>query len=83
MTVKDAKYEKHYQMIAESSKTGEKYVIKFRDDPVEYSGAPVLKPGADPSQTDRFHIKNLEPVEFQDSDPVFNIDRIEYMRKLM
>jgi hypothetical protein len=42
MSEKEDKARKYYEMIAQNVQKGEPYVIKFKNDPVHYSGIPVL-----------------------------------------
>lgn len=83
MTIKDAKYEQHYQLIAESTHTNEQYLIKFKNNPVEYTGNPNLNIDNDKKNTDSFYIKNLDPSEYDEKVPMFNISEIQYMRKIL
>lgn len=82
MPPKDAKYDQHYQMIAESSRSDERYVIKFYDNPVEYTGKPVLNADPDEKTPGRFNFDIHHPADFRGSGRQFNVRDIEYMRKI-
>jgi len=65
MAMQDPKSGSYYEIISMNAQKGETYAIKFKNDPVVYTGIPVLYHGFTSEGEDTFSLKILEPKERQ------------------